>query len=1232
MSAKSSAGNPASFAGFGSLVSRILLWIILPLLAAGGSALAQNQTPVIQYPVPNFSMFEYQEMRIIISAYDPDGDSIYYVMDSSQAPTGAVLTDSIITWTPNFAQVGLNTIIYSVKDVPAGATVTDTFTVTVLDDEGLDSYSEVAAVVGLDDAGMANALAWADFNNDSITDVFVANAGEPGTLYKGDASGNFTVASEFSASGGDAGSAAWADYDHDGRIDLYVVHSGLFGGRVNRLYHNDATGTFTDTTAVSGTGDQGLGKSVTWVDFDTDGDPDLYVVNHGGANVLYSNNGNGTFTSMADSAGGVIFDAGDGVAAAWCDYNLDNKPDCYLVNEHGPNYLFENDGDSTFTDVTDAAGVGHTGSGSAAAWGDFDNDGDFDLFLGNKDSLQVLFSNNGDGTTFTRLGSTGLSVSGGARSAQWVDSDMDGWLDLLVTFSDSTIKLFKNLGDSTFVNSAPVTGIDAPGYWTAATWADPTDLGVPDLYLARRDGANHYYSCGQRGNYLKVRLHGVVSSRFGLGARVILYSGSTVLNRWIDGGTGSMNEPAALFGLGLLNTVDSLSVFWPCGLQRDTTAVTVNQTITLWETDSLFPVIDSTTIYPDTNWLGPDTIYTWIDDADSLTVELRYSTDRGQTYVPVSMTPGGNNKYQGIIPGQVSGTRVCYYIRALDAAGHLSFDPYWAEDTVYSFSVDDSVPAVDSVTVLDDTSDETGPFQVAARVSDDDSIRAVYLVWSISVSGQLIEVDSAQMAITGSDSVSIDFAGDLAGRAIGTQINYYVRAVDLAGNYTHVPATAPDSTYSFRVSHFSERDFASSYLEYKGFGISVADFNGDGYADVFAANHDTTDFLFAGSTDSFFTNVSPATVGTAIRTTRGGVWGDYDNDRDPDLFLFGPGTNVLYSNNGNGTLTDVTASLGLGDEGDGWWGAAWVDYDNDGLLDLFLVNKDGEDMLYHNEDTSFVDRAAPAGLSGTQDAVGCCWADYDSDGDQDLYMVYYGSQNRLYRNNGNSTFTEVTGTAQVAGSENSVSAAWFDYDNDSHLDLYVIEQPGDLLYRSNGNGTFSLVDMQAVGLGEAYGGFGMGWGDFDNDGYPDLYKTRGEAGQPEINVMYRGGSGGTFTDYTFETGTNDAGEYRGGAWLDYDRDGRLDLVINNHSGRLRLYRNIDPWTDNHYLRIRLVGTRSNADGIGARVTVAAGGKTWRQDMGTGTGYLGQSEPVLHFGLGSASSVDSVTVRWPGGIV
>ena len=1202
-------------------------WTILPLLL---SVPVRAAAPVLDNRPGDIWAFEGTDLEIHIQAHDPDGDSIYIRLDD--VPIGVTVDSMSILWTPSYLQVGVDTIIYSVVSFPIAQSVTDTIQITVLDAGVAESYTDNTQQTGLGEGGVGNAAAWADYNRDNVPDVYIANAGTAGKLFAGDSTGHYSEKNILPLASGDAGAAAWGDYDNDGYPDLYVVNSGLFGGRRNYLFHNDSGYVFTDVSNASGTADNGLGKAATWVDFDTDGDLDLYVVNFGSANRLFSNNGNGTFYSMADSAG--VAHTGDGVSGAWCDYNGDLYPDLYLVNEHGNNVLYRNNGDSTFTDVTTTAGVGHTGNGGTAAWGDYDNDNDFDLYLGNKDSLQVLLSNDGDGT-FTRLGSSaGLNTIGSARSAIWIDFNQDGHLDLMVAYADSSGRLYQNNGDSTFYNVSPAVGINNSGYWSGVTWTDPLGRGAPDLYAVLRDKPNVYFQAKRNARYLGVDLKGHRSNRFGYGAKVRIVAGSTKQVRWISGGNGSMSLPRALFGVALNTAVDSLSVIWPSGLRYDTTSVATNQLLLIAETDSIFPVIDSTTVYPDTSWLtGPYPVLSKVTDNNSITVSLMYNTDRSTIYNRVAMSAAGGDFYTGNIPGQSSGTRVQYFIRAVDSVGHTVYDPPIPQDSVFMFSVDDSVPVVSSLTVIEDTGNETGPYPLTATASDNDSLRAVYLVWSIYQSGQLVEYDSLSLAIQSADSTGFHYASEFSGRPIGTQINYYIRAVDLAGNYTHLPSTAPDSAYSFRVAHFSQRYVSAFAIRGKGVGLAVADYDNDGVMDVFAATQDSTDYLFHGlPSDSTFTDVSSLIPGnTTPKRSIGGVWGDYDNDGDADLYIFGLDANVLVANDGDGTFTDVTTTSGTGSSGESW-AAGWVDYDNDNYLDLFVVNNDGADKLFHNRgDGTFADTTSFAGLAGAADAIGAVWADYDNDGDQDLYVVYYGSGSKLYRNNGSGTFSDVTSSAGVAGGQSSVSASWFDYNSDGRIDLYLVQQDNvDRLYANDGDGTFSAMDMQSIGLSVTPGGFSPVWGDFDNDGAADLFISRGEAGLADIGRVFRGDGSGGFTDFTFKAGITDLGEYRGASWLDYNNDGNLDLIINNQAGRIRLYKNLGHW-DNNYLNVKLDGRRGNNDGRGARILLSAGGNNqWRQ-FGTGEGFVSQQEPLIHFGLGNSSTIDSLIVSWPYGI-
>jgi enediyne biosynthesis protein E4 len=1185
--------------------------------------------PVINSPVIDATIPEAVQFDFFLNATDADGDSLSYSI--FLGPAGMTVNDTgYVLWTPNYTQAGNHTTIVRVTEHPSLAFVADTFNITVLDAGAGGSFTDVSAARGLDNTGVTNAVAWGDFNNDTIPDLFLANSGGPGVLLRGGTGGtSFSLAGEFSPStGGDAASAAWADYDHDGRMDLYVVSSGQFGGSVNRLYHNDTSGVFTDRTTETGTGDNGTGFCASWVDFDADGDPDIHVTNFGSADVLYSNNRNGTFTEMSDTVG--LSDAGGGVAAVWGDFNADYLPDLYLVRENAANKLYRNNGDSTFTDIAATAGVGHTGDGAAAAWGDYDNDGDFDLFLANKDSTQVLYSNNGS-STFARMDSiSGLNVGGAARSVAWMDVNLDGWQDLLVTFSDSASRMFVNSGDSTFRDEAPAEGIDLHGYYSSASWADPDGGGVPDIYMGRRNGANVYYNSDFTGNWLKVRLHGVVSSRFGVGAVVRVVSGGRRYLRIIDGGSGSQSEPAALFGVDSSSTIDSLTVFWPAGLRRDTTNVAVNQSILWVETDSVFPVVDSTVDYPDTNFIaGPFPISAKITDNNPFTPLLFYSTNQGQTFSTVSMTASGGDFYTANVPGQVSGTRVYYYVRAVDSLGHTTRDPHIAPDTLYDFSVDDSIPTVLSVTAFGDTADSMGPYPVTVRATDDDSLRNVYLVRSVYRLGVLVELDSTAMALTDSDTLGYTFYHEMPGEEIGSQVDYYIRAVDLAGNVRLQPSDPTDSVYSFRVTHFSEGALAAGLISSGWEGVSVADYNGDGLSDVYLANSDSSDALLQ-ATDSVWYNTTAALGAAGAGASRGGIWGDYNEDGYSDLYIASGGSNTLLSNDGDGTFTDISISAGVGDAGDSW-AASWVDYNRDGLLDLFVVDNDGSDKLYHNNgDSTFTDTASAAGLAGGSSSVACAWGDYDRDGWDDVYVVYYGTTNKLMRNLQNGTFAEVTSSAGVGGGSNSASATWVDYDNDLLPDLYLVEQAEDMLFRNQGNGTFATVNLSSDGLGSQPGGFGAAWADYDNDSYTDMIKSRGELGKEDLPAVLRGGSGSAFVNNTFEAGLNDPGEHRGLAWLDQDGDGRLDLIVTGRTHAPRLYRNLLYDSGSHYLRLKLVGTTSGHSANGAEVTAFwSGGSAMRRSDG-GTGFTSSSEQLIHIGLGSATMVDSVVIRWPVG--
>jgi hypothetical protein len=427
-----------------------------------------------------------------------------------------------------------------------------------------------------------------------------------------------------------------------------------------------------------------------------------------------------------------------------------------------------------------------------------------------------------------------------------------------------------------------------------------------------------------------------------------------------------------------------------------------------------------------------------------------------------------------------------------------------------------------------------------------------------------------------------------------------------------------------------------------------------------------------------FTDVSDSLNPALFRSSVGAAFGDYDGDSDLDIFVVNLGqANVLHENNGQGAFEDVAPTLGLDDPGDGV-GCIFADFDNDGHLDLFVTNRPGANRLYHNQgDGTFEEVGSTAGVADpSQSGEGAVFGDYDRDGLVDLYVLNYGGQNRLYRNLGDETFEDVATTAGVANADDGEGGTFADYDNDGDLDLFVCNANGmDALYRNEGDGTFEDVTTE-TGVGFYGTSLGCAFADYDNDGDFDLYVGRwgsnflfenqgdgtfeetagnaGVAGGSEISlgvtfgdfdrdgwldlyvanegvedVLYHNQGDGTFLDVTGEVGISNPASGRGAVWGDYDSDGDLDLFVPNHYGMQdKLYRN--EGASNHWLHVRTVGITSNREGIGARLTAFAPGFSLVREVSGGGGFASQNSLPVEFGLGNCTDVDSLVIRWPSG--
>lgn len=484
-----------------------------------------------------------------------------------------------------------------------------------------------------------------------------------------------------------------------------------------------------------------------------------------------------------------------------------------------------------------------------------------------------------------------------------------------------------------------------------------------------------------------------------------------------------------------------------------------------------------------------------------------------------------------------------------------------------------------------------------------------------------------------------------------------------------------------------------------GSGIAFMDYDGDGYPDLLIVggarpgelNSARSLYLYHNNRNDTFTDVT-----AGARLARGG-WGqgicsgDFDNDGREDFFITYYGSqNVLYHNDGDGRFTDVTAAAGLvmnEREAQRNWsmGCAFLDYDHDGLLDLFVagyVDQDpatiplpgagpnctwkdvavacgprglasGRNRLFHNEGGGhFRDVTVEAGISRAHacHGMGVLTADFENRGWTDIYVACDSTPSLLFHNKGNGTFTDVGVESGVAFDEDGREQAGMgvdaaDYDGDGRLDIVKTNFEDDVpdLYRNLGDGRFAFMTFDAsLGSNLRNLGWGVSFIDFDNDGWPDLFIANGQVypepethGHPESAfrqrpLLYRNLGNGTFMNVTSTAGSGlqlrRSG--RGVAVGDIDNDGAPDIAVNNQNDLPTLLHNVGG--AHHWLTIRARGTRSNRDGIGARVVFRARGREWVTEVRSGGSYLSQSDQRIHIGLGDIALIDSIEVRWPSG--
>lgn len=420
---------------------------------------------------------------------------------------------------------------------------------------------------------------------------------------------------------------------------------------------------------------------------------------------------------------------------------------------------------------------------------------------------------------------------------------------------------------------------------------------------------------------------------------------------------------------------------------------------------------------------------------------------------------------------------------------------------------------------------------------------------------------------------------------------------------------------------------------------SWGDYNNDGYADLFLTTYDKTkpNILYKNNGDKTFTKVTSGAIVTDIANSVSATWGDYDNDGYLDLFVANNtgSKNFLYHNNGNASFSRIMSGPVV-EDGTYCHSASWADYDNDGYLDLFVAEyfPTKTNHLFHNSgDGTFTRVENSPVVTDAGHSIGAAWGDYNNDGLVDLFVPNTNNEpNWLYKNIGNGQFVKVNEDV-VSRESSSVGCSWGDYNNDGYLDLFIANSgnSSNFLYTNNGDGSFIPVSTGNV-VTDKSNSHGSTWIDIDNDGDIDLYVTND---QDQDNLLYRNEANGNFTKIENDL-TQLGGESFGTSIADYDKDGDYDLFVANHGDTKNFFFENTKGQCAAYLCLNLIGTNSNRSAVGTKVRVKAtifGKDQWQMrevNAQSGGGAGGQNSFNLIFGLGDASTIDSLIIEWPSG--